>query len=274
MRIKCPSCSKVLSIPESAAGKIVKCPCGKQLRAPGNTATAAPARPAANPAAPQTAAGRTGNVAGKRSTGVGGLDPGIFDELTDQDLQPIKTGSAGAVGASGGRSGNLLNQYAPQGGAGRQANQQIAGVLSRIFGANCDGMFISLFIFGGAAVGYLLLPTGAGQEPEEVLAQKILNTILVASVASLIPQIINAVLIAKSGQSLGKKIVKTRIVDQQTGAPAGFVQGFLMRNIVFGFITGLPVVGGFIALADIIYLFVDNHQTLHDKLANTLVVKA
>jgi uncharacterized RDD family membrane protein YckC len=82
------------------------------------------------------------------------------------------------------------------------------------------------------------------------------------------------VLIAKSGQSLGKKVVGTRMVDQNSGETVGFVQGFLVRTFVFQLITGIPVVGGFVALADIVFLFTEGNQTLHDRLAKTRVVRA
>lgn len=55
MKIKCPACSKLLNIPDTAAGKVVKCPCGKQLRAPQPGGAAAPAAQPQRPA-PQTAA--------------------------------------------------------------------------------------------------------------------------------------------------------------------------------------------------------------------------
>ena len=32
MKIKCPACNAILNMPAGAAGKVVKCPCGKQLR--------------------------------------------------------------------------------------------------------------------------------------------------------------------------------------------------------------------------------------------------
>ena len=73
---------------------------------------------------------------------------------------------------------------------------------------------------------------------------------------------------------LGKKLVGTRMVSQLTGAPVGFTQGFLIRQVGFGFFTGLPLIGVVIAIADIVYLFLEDHITLHDKLANTMVVRA
>ena len=89
-----------------------------------------------------------------------------------------------------------------------------------------------------------------------------------------VPMIINCVLIAKSGQSVGKKIVGTRMVDQDSGETSGFVQGFLIRTFVFQLICNIPFIGFIIALVDIIFLFTEGNQTLHDRLARTRVVKA
>jgi uncharacterized RDD family membrane protein YckC len=205
--------------------------------------------------------------------GVGGpadFDAAMFDELTKRDLKPVKGVAnpyAPTVAPAGG-GGNLLKQYAPRDSIG--AKKEIAGVGSRIAGAIVDGLFNMLFFAVGGGIAVFMMRS-VGPEPE--LAQ-LLPAIAIMSVAGLIPVVINAVLISKSGQSVGKKLVGTRIVDQQTGAPAGFVQGFLMRSIVFEFFTQIPLIGPFIAIADIIYLFIENHQTLHDKLAKTIVVKA
>ena len=64
------------------------------------------------------------------------------------------------------------------------------------------------------------------------------------------------------------------MVYQHTGVKVGFFQGYLVRTFVFGLITGLPAIGGLIAIADIIFLFIDGQQTLHDRLAKTRVVCA
>jgi uncharacterized RDD family membrane protein YckC len=276
MKIKCPACSKVLAIPDSAAGKVVKCPCGKQLRAPGGggvTGGATAARP------PAGAAPRSGTAGGKPVTAsrppqpsAGDLDADIFDELTDQDLKPVKGVSnpykPTSAPAPGG--GKLLAQYAPsdvRGGSSRE----IAGVGSRILGALIDGLFLNGFAAVGAGIALAILLSAGDQEPSPVA---VFTAIAIIVIAVLIPLVINCILISKSGQSVGKKLVKTRMIDQETGVPVGFVQGFLVRSFVFGLLTQIPLFGAFIAIADIIYLFTENHQTLHDKLAKTLVVRA
>ena len=109
-------------------------------------------------------------------------------------------------------------------------------------GAIVDALFIYLFV--GIAVGALvfLLP-GEGAQPSPI---ELSLAIGIAVVAVLIPVVINCVLIAKSGQSIGKKAVGTRMIDQETSTQVGVVQGYVVRTIAFGCLTGIPIVGGII----------------------------
>ena len=270
MKIKCPACSKVLSIPDSAAGKIVKCPCGKQLRAPGAASPSASAPAASRPAGPNPATARP--AAARPAAGAGDFDPEMFDDLTDEDLKPVKgvTNPYTPVSSPSLGSSKLLNQYAPRGGTAGQGRREIAGVGSRILGAIVDALFVYLFIGMIAAAFFLILP-GEGAKPTPVQLSLVIG---IAFIGALAPTVINCILIAKSGQSVGKKAVGTRIIDQETNAQAGVVQGYIVRTVAFGFLLGIPVVGIFVLLVDIVFLFGENHQTLHDKMAKTLVVRA
>ncbi|WP_231741836.1 zinc-ribbon domain-containing protein [Stieleria varia] len=89
MQIKCPGCSKVLNIPDTAAGRVVQCPCGKQLRAPGGSPAVAASAPAAQPmgAAPARVA-RPQQPTAPIGGGFG-LDDDLFSELTDTDMSGI-----------------------------------------------------------------------------------------------------------------------------------------------------------------------------------------
>lgn len=265
MKIKCPACAKVLSIPDSAAGQVVKCPCGKQLRAP----NAASAGGGAN--RPSGAGTSSNSPAPRPTAGAGGIDPGIFDDLTDNDLQPVKT-------SSNPYQSTVSGQH-PSASSGPQ---ELAGVGQRIGGALLDGVLSLLMMLPGLIIGGGMLLAAASQaeanggEPQgaAIALGGILIGVLIIVGNAIVPAVVNIVLISKSGQSLGKKIIGTRMVSQHTGETVGFVHGFLLRTFVFQLITGIPVVGGFIALADIIFLFTEGNQTLHDRLAGTRVVRA
>ena len=62
------------------------------------------------------------------------------------------------------------------------------------------------------------------------------------------------------------KIIKT------TGEEVNFVSGVLMRTWVPAFIGWIPVVGGLFGLLDALYIFGDEHQCIHDKIAGTKVI--
>ncbi|MFK8115297.1 MAG: RDD family protein [Rubripirellula sp.] len=273
MKIKCPACSKVLTVPDAAAGKVIKCPCGKQLRAPGG---AAPAGAAANPAARRPAAQPTAaRPATRRPAATGGMgdfDAGMLDELTDNDLGPVKAVNQPGrpkPAPSGGSA--LLNQHASTRDArgdallGPAIKFNIAGPGRRIVGVLVDGLFHMFFFAIGLGILFAMGPGPDGGE--NGLSFYIFIGMM------LIPAIINAVLISMSGQTVGKKVVGTQIVSELTGAPAGFTQGFLIRQVGFGFFTGIPILGALLAIADCIYLFSEDRRTLHDKWANTSVAR-
>ena len=160
---------------------------------------------------------------------------------------------------------------------------ELTGIGARIGGALLDGIaYILLMIPGlvigiGMIVGSAVVAAESGESPETISAAAgggmILGTLIIVG-NLFVPMIINCVLIAKSGQSIGKKIVGTRMVDQDSGETSGFVQGFLIRTFVFQLICNIPFIGFIIALVDIIFLFTEGNQTLHDRLARTRVVKA
>ena len=124
MKIKCPGCASLLEIPDSAAGKVVKCKCGKQLRAPAaQGAQGAPSKPAAGQAAAGQAAAGQGTrppqprrAAPAQSKPLAASMPpsGLFDELTDEDLTPVKAvhqpGAKTAIKAPGASAAKLLDE--------------------------------------------------------------------------------------------------------------------------------------------------------------------
>ena len=65
-----------------------------------------------------------------------------------------------------------------------------------------------------------------------------------------------------NGQSYGKRIVKTKVIDSRSGLPCTFGQSFI-RNLLLSIL-------GFI---DWLFIYGDKRQRLGDKAAKTLVVK-
>ena len=62
------------------------------------------------------------------------------------------------------------------------------------------------------------------------------------------------------GQSYGKRMINTRVLDRKTLEPCSYVQSFV-RNMTFIF-----------GIIDLVFIFGEERQRLGDKLAGTIVV--
>lgn len=80
-----------------------------------------------------------------------------------------------------------------------------------------------------------------------------------------------AFLLYRSGQTVGKKVMNIRIVDDQNGKITNITRSFLLRTVVF--ILAYNIIYLFF-IVDLAFLFTDRHRTLHDRLARTIVVRA
>ncbi len=98
---------------------------------------------------------------------------------------------------------------------------------------------------------------------------------ILAGIYIVIMLAIQAFLISKLGQSIGKKIVGIKIVDADTNGKVGLVRSFWLRSIIFVIPNIIPMFkfGIIISIFDTLFAFNKNRQTLHDKLAKTKVVK-
>ena len=296
MKIKCPACSTVLSIPESAAGKTVKCPCGKHLRAPGGTPAqktpprptpamppaAKPTAPAAKPVAPATPAAPGGD---------------LFDELSEADFQSVAAVTRPGVKAPppkmDAQTRKLLEDNDPDAGkrrgskkAGRSKKASgkrssyagpLAGPWTRFVASLIDGIFINTVLFVSGFVGATLGAASVGKIEDEVteaeffqiLQQFFLVYGISIACGVLITAIIFTIMMMNSGQTIGKKLCGIRVVDASTRQIPAFAQGVLIRSWLKNVMYFVPL----LALVDILMIFGDENQCLHDKMANTIVIK-
>ena len=99
-----------------------------------------------------------------------------------------------------------------------------------------------------------------------------------AGLVLLIPYLIlQAVLITLRGQSIGKIVMKTRIVLVD-GSPCGFGRGVLLRWWLPAFLGGLfgagglPGLYGLFSLVNAAFILSDDRRLLHDRIAGTRVI--
>jgi uncharacterized RDD family membrane protein YckC len=122
-----------------------------------------------------------------------------------------------------------------------------------------------------AGPGYVLMLVGQAGDPDEPgpLFFVGLLMLLLGSLAIMAAQIY---LLFTRSQTIGKYIMKTQIVDFQTGQRADFVHSFVLRLFVNGLIGAIPCIGLIYTLVDICFIFREDRRCIHDWLASTVVV--
>lgn len=80
-------------------------------------------------------------------------------------------------------------------------------------------------------------------------------------------------LLYKYGQTIGKRLVGTKIIDVYGNVP-DFGKVAILRYLVPGVISNIPLLGFAFALANVLLIFRENHRCLHDDFAGTYVVEA
>lgn len=84
---------------------------------------------------------------------------------------------------------------------------------------------------------------------------------------------LNGYLLSKKGQTIGKVVVKTRIVDINGDVP-NLGKLFVLRYLVPALVVQLPIVGGIAGFANALFIFGAERRCVHDYIAGTWVVDA
>ena len=85
--------------------------------------------------------------------------------------------------------------------------------------------------------------------------------------------VIHGYLIATRGQTVGKALLKIRIV-RSDGSPASFARIVGLRYLTTSVLASIPVVGTIYGLVDCLLIFRASRRCLHDNIADTIVVTA
>jgi uncharacterized RDD family membrane protein YckC len=168
------------------------------------------------------------------------------------------------------------NPYAPPRGAVRDLRDPddvgaIAGRGARLGAALLDGVIAMCLIYGPLLIAVAFgAATGTDFEDPNAVTSTVFG---VGGIGMLIGFIVWAAitwrLVALNGQTIAKKMLNIKVV-RKDGSPASVGRIFLLRNLVNGLISIIPLYG----LIDILFIFSDERQCLHDKLADTIVVEA
>jgi uncharacterized RDD family membrane protein YckC len=118
----------------------------------------------------------------------------------------------------------------------------------------------------------------SGGDPEMLDTSQLLRVMLagpgtiITAVALIAWCVITAWLVMANGQSIGKRMVGIKVV-RADGSRASLARIFLLRNVVNALPNLLPYVGWLYQLVDPLLIYRDSRQCLHDKIADTIVVR-
>lgn len=86
--------------------------------------------------------------------------------------------------------------------------------------------------------------------------------------------LVNGYLLAKHGQTVGKKLVGTRIVSHADEKILPLAHVFGLRYAPLSVIAQVPLIGNLFALLDCLFIFRKDKRCIHDLIAGTKVIDA
>ena len=170
---------------------------------------------------------------------------------------------------------NTTNPYAPPRAAVKDvaapdSGADPAGRGTRLAAAILDGIAFSAMVYLPLIIGMrlnggpLVLPNGH------------FNPLALAGAGLWLPLIgliawcwLTILFVTRNGQSIGKKMVAIKVV-RSDGSQATLGRIFLLRNVVNTVLAFVPLYG----LVDILLIFGEARQCVHDKIADTIVIRA
>ena len=175
---------------------------------------------------------------------------------------------------------DIVNPDAPPRAAVRDIRPAHAAVEhadrgTRLGAALLDAIVFMAIVYAPLIVAAIAIPallqSGAIEGEEgETLAGTLVAVTLGATLIGLIVYLwLNLKQMAATGQSLGKKWLGIKVV-RSDGSPCSLSRLIWLRNVVNWLVSIIPFYG----IVDVLWIFGEERQCLHDKIADTIVVKA
>jgi uncharacterized RDD family membrane protein YckC len=168
---------------------------------------------------------------------------------------------------------NQSNPYAPPQAEVRdsvpQEESELAGRGERFGAAMLDGLIFLIAVGVPAFMSFDWDVAKAGNYADAFRPAGL----IVALIALLALTGITIYLVNKNGQTIGKKILGIKVVRSDFSR-ASLGRIFWLRNVVNALPGAIPYVGNVYNLVDLAFIFNERRQCVHDKIADTIVIKA
>lgn len=140
--------------------------------------------------------------------------------------------------------------------------QPLAGRGTRLVAA-----LIDIFSWLGISVIGVLLATLPKNVVSPTSAGLAFGGLLLAAI------VMQLVFIHLYAQTIGKRIMKIRVVRASSGEQCDSARYIFLRTLAVHFIGLIPIVGSLFSLINVLMIFANDRRCLHDHLADTIVVK-
>jgi uncharacterized RDD family membrane protein YckC len=169
---------------------------------------------------------------------------------------------------------NASNPYAPpQAAVADIADPNSAAARAgrgvRLVAAIVDGFVFAAMVYVPLLIGLGMTGGITGADGQFNVAAMFGTGGLLALAGLVAWAVITYSLVKRNGQTIAKKWFGIKVV-RSDGSPASVGRIFWLRNVVNGILGIIPLYG----LIDALWIFGEERRCLHDKIADTIVIKA
>jgi uncharacterized RDD family membrane protein YckC len=142
---------------------------------------------------------------------------------------------------------------------------------TRLAASMLDGIILSAMVYLPLVIGFMIGAVAAPGTPNDTaqFGPILLVGVVLAIVGLVAWTWLTIKYVKLNGQSIAKKMLGIKVV-RTDGSPISLGRLFWLRNFVNGIVSIVPLYG----LVDVLFIFGESRQCLHDRIADTIVVKA
>ncbi len=155
-------------------------------------------------------------------------------------------------------------------------HHDLASRWSRLGAAVLDTLFVGLVYLALFFMVFFNYSEGTINtrwvDDPSVFGNETTDEIIFAVIYIVVFLLMNGVLMARYGQTLGKRLLGIAVVDYRTGSVIPFGRIVGLRFLPATIVSSLPVAGALLSLINVLFIFGEERRCIHDLLANTKVV--
>ena len=173
----------------------------------------------------------------------------------------------------------MLNPYAPPEAVVDDISDEpeemvLAERLTRFYAALLDGIIFAVAVYFPLALAGLGTDSQGGVNGPDGSINPLVTTGTIGAIVGFSVWCFFTIrFLLQNSQSIAKKFLDIKVV-RSDGSRASISRIFWGRNVVISLLGMIPYFGWVVGLADAASIFSDTRQCLHDRIADTIVIKA